>query len=240
MTYELYYWDGIQGRGEFVRLALEEAGADYIDVTRQPQGTGAMLDIMNSKSEPHLPFAPPFLKDGDLIIPHVANILLYLGPKLGLAPADESLRYVVNGLQLTITDFVAEAHDTHHPIDMSLYYEDQKPEAKARSAAFIRQRIPKFLGYFERVLKRNPKGPDHIIGNALTYVDLSLFQVIEGLTYAFPKAMAKRKAEYPALLALHDRIARRPNIARYLASPRRLAFNEEGIFRHYPELDSTE
>jgi glutathione S-transferase len=239
MAYELYYWDGIQGRGEFVRLALEEAGADYIDITRQPgRGTSAMIDVMESESEPHIPFAPPFLKDGDLIIPHVANILFYLGPKLGLAHEDEGLRHVINGLQLTVTDFVAEVHDTHHPIDTSLYYEDQKPEAKARSAAFIRERIPKFLGYFERVLRQNPKGRNHIVGDALTYVDLSLFQVIEGLTYAFPKAMANRKAEYPALLALHDAVAKRPNIARYLASPRRLAFNEEGIFRHYPELDS--
>ncbi|NKL34610.1 glutathione S-transferase [Rhizobium leguminosarum bv. viciae] len=241
MTYELYYWDGIQGRGEFVRLALEEAGADYIDITRQSgrgRGTGAMLEIMESKSEAHIPFAPPFLKDGDLIIPHVANILFYLGPKLGLAPEEEGLRHIVNGLQLTVTDFVVEVHDTHHPIDMSLYYEDQKPEAKARSAAFIRDRIPKFLGYFERVLRQNPKGANHMVGDALTYVDLSLFQVIEGLTYAFPKAMAKRKAEYPGLLALHDAVAKRPNIARYLASPRRLAFNQEGIFRHYPELDS--
>ncbi|MDV4153831.1 glutathione S-transferase [Rhizobium leguminosarum] len=241
MAYELYYWDGIQGRGEFVRLALEEAGADYIDITRQSgrgRGTGAMFEIMESENEPHIPFAPPFLKDGDLIIPHVANILFYLGPKLGLAPENEGLRYVVNGLQLTVTDFVAEVHDTHHPIDMSLYYEDQKQEAKARSAAFIRDRIPKFLGYFERVLQQNPKGPDHIVGDALTYVDLSLFQVIEGLTYAFPKAMANRKAEYPALLALHDAVAKRPNIARYLKSSRRLGFSEEGIFRHYPALDS--
>ena len=224
MAYELYYWDGIQGRGEFVRLALEEACADYIDITRQPgRGTSAMIDVMESESEPHIPFAPPFLKDGDLIIPHVANILFYLGPKLGLAPEDEGLRHVINGLQLTVTDFVAEVHDTHHPIDTSLYYQDQKPEAKARSAAFIRERIPKFLGYFERVLRQNPKGRNHIVGDALTY--------------AFPKAMANRKAEYPALLALHDAVAKRPNIARYLASPRRLAFNEEGIFRHYPELD---
>lgn len=188
MAYELYYWDGIQGRGEFVRLALEEAGADYIDITRQSgrgRGTGAMFEIMESQSEAHIPFAPPFLKDGDLIIPHVANILFYLGPKLGLAPEDEGLRHVVNGLQLTVTDFVAEVHDTHHPIDTSLYYEDQKPEAKARSAAFIRERIPKFLGYFERVLRQNPKGSGHMVGDTLTYVDLSLFQVIEGLSYAF-------------------------------------------------------
>ena len=241
MAYELYYWDGIQGRGEFVRLALEEAGADYVDITREPgRGTGAMFDIIESESEAHIPFAPPFLRDGDLIIPHVANILSYLGPRLGLAPKDEGLRHVANGLQLTVTDFVAEVHDTHHPIDMARYYEEQKQEAKARAAAFIGQRIPKYLGYFERVLRQNPDGSGHIVGDALTYVDLSLFQVIDGLTYAFPKAMAKRKADYPALLALQAAVAKRPNIARYLASPRRLPFNEEGIFRHYPELDSAE
>lgn len=240
MTYELYYWDGIQGRGEFVRLALEEAGADYIDITRQSgrgRGTGAMLAIMQSDSEAHIPFAPPFLKEGDLIIPHVANILLYLGPKLGLAPDDEGLRYVVNGLQLTITDFVAEVHDTHHPIATSLYYEDQKDEAKARSADFIKERVPKFLGYFERVLQQNPDGPKHIAGNALTYVDLSLFQIIEGLVYAFPKAMSNYRSKYPLLAALHDRVEQRPNMARYLKSDRRLPFSTEGIFRHYPELD---
>ncbi|MBW9050957.1 glutathione S-transferase family protein [Rhizobium mesosinicum] len=241
MTYELYYWDGIQGRGEFVRLALEEAAADYIDITRQSgrgHGTGAMLAIMKSDSEAQLPFAPPFLKDGDLIISHVANILLYLGPKLGLAPDEEGLRYVANGLQLTVTDFVAEVHDTHHPIATSLYYEDQKEEAKARSAAFIKERIPKFLGYFERVLKQNPAGPGHIVGDTLTYVDLSLFQIIEGLVYAFPKAMSNYRRRYPLLAALHDSVEQRPNIARYLKSDRRLAFNTEGIFRHYPELDT--
>ncbi len=241
MAYELYYWDGIQGRGEFVRLSLEEAGADYIDMTRQSgrgRGVNGMMRIIDSTTEPHIPFAPPFLKDGDLIVSHAANILLYLGPKLGLAPKGEDLKYVANGLQLTITDFVAEVHDTHHPISASLYYEDQKDEAKARSRAFIQQRIPKFLGYFERVLQQNPDGPDHIVGEGLSYVDLSLFQVVEGLRYAFPKSMKACEKKYPALIALHDRVAERPNIAAYLTSDRRLAFNEDGIFRHYPELES--
>lgn len=241
MAYELYYWDGIQGRGEFVRLALEEAGADYIDVSRgspsDGRGMGAMMRLMESRKEPHIPFAPPFLKDGDLIISHVANILFYLGPKLGLAPNDENLRYVANGLQLTITDFVAEVHDTHHPIATSLYYEDQKEEAKARSAAFIKERIPKFLGYFEQVLRQNPDGSAHIVGASLSYVDLSLFQIVEGLNYAFPKAMRDYRNKYPALAGVHDAVEVRPNIARYLKSDRRLAFNENGIFRHYPELD---
>ncbi len=240
MAYELYYWNGIQGRGEFVRLALEEAGADYVDITREGgrnRGTGAMLKIMESTSEAHIPFAPPFLKDGDKIISHVANILLYLGGKHGLAPDGDYLRFVTNGLQLTITDFVAEVHDTHHPIAGSLYYEDQKEEAKARSTDFIKERIPKFLGYFERVLEQNPEGPKHIVGDRLSYVDLSLFQVLEGLNYAFPKGMKGYRKKYPALTTLHDLVEKRPNIAAYLRSDRRLAFSEDGIFRHYPELD---
>ncbi|HEY0123271.1 MAG TPA: glutathione S-transferase [Rhizobium sp.] len=241
MTYELYYWDGIQGRGEFVRLALEEAGADYIDVSRGPvnkgQGARAMMAVMQSRSEAHIPFAPPFLRDGDLVIPHVANILMYLGPKLALASEDQGERHVVNGLQLTITDLVAEVHDTHHPIATSKYYEEQKQEAKARAAEFIDNRMPKFLGYFERVLRQNPHGPAHMFGDRLTYVDLSLFQVFEGLRYAFPRATAHLTDEYPHLATLHDAVAKRPNIARYLKSERRIPFNENGIFRHYPELD---
>jgi len=240
MTYELYYWDGIQGRGEFVRLALEDAGADYVDVTRQPgRGTDEMMALMKDAGNGHLPFAPPFLKDGDLIVSHVANILAYLGPKLGLAPSDEALRWFANGLQLTITDFVAEVHDTHHPIATSKYYEDQKAEAKARSAEFIASRIPKFLGYFERVLHKNSStlGAGFIVGNGMTHVDTSLFQVWEGLTYAFPKAMKHHAPDYPGLEKLHATVKARPRLAAYLASPRRLAFNEQGIFRRYPELD---
>jgi glutathione S-transferase len=240
MVYQLYYWDGIQGRGEFVRLALEEAGADYIDMTRDSgpgKGVRGMIAVLESATDALIPFAPPFLRDDELVISHVANILLYLGPRLGLTPADEKLGFVANGLQLTITDFVAEVHDTHHPIALSLYYEDQKEEAKARTREFTRHRIPKFLGYFERVLRQNPMGPAFIVGDILTSVDLSLFQVIEGLRYAFPKAMAAGEKKYPQLLALHDRVAQRPNIAAYLKSERRLAFNEDGIFRHYLELE---
>ncbi|MEI2297126.1 glutathione S-transferase [Ensifer sp. MJa1] len=238
MTYELYYWDGIQGRGEFVRLALEDAGATYVDVTRvSGRGTGEMLKLMESAAEAHIPFAPPFLRDGDQIISHVANILFYLGPRLGLAPDDEALRWFANGLQLTVTDFVAEVHDTHHPIATSKYYEEQKAEAEDRAFEFVVNRIPKFLGYFERVLQQNPAGSGHSVGNATTYVDLSLFQVIEGLRYAFPRAMRHYEPQYPELLKLHAAVQTRPNIAAYLASPRRLAFNENGIFRRYPELD---
>lgn len=240
MAYELYYWDGIQGRGEFVRLALEEAGAAYVDVSREDgpdQGTGAMMDILKQGADGFIPFAPPFLKDGDVMISHVANILMYLGPRLGLVPADEPSRYRANSLQLTITDLVAEVHDTHHPISNGLYYEDQKEAAKARSKAFIEERIPKFLGYFEQVLAGNTGAPGHSVGKGIGYVDLSLFQVVEGLNYAFPRAMAGYAGRFPKLLALRDAVAERPNIARYLASERRLAFNENGIFRRYPELD---
>jgi len=235
MPYELYYWDGLQGRGEFVRLALEEAGADYVDVERT--GSGQMMAILGSKTEPHIPFAPPFLKDGDLIIPQVANILMYLGPKLGLAPKDEASRFVANGLQLTIADMVGEAHDTHHPLATTLYYEDQKEAAKQRAADFIKHRIPKYLGYFERVLTQNSKGAQHAVGSALSYVDLSLFQLIEGLHYAFPRGMKPFEKRYPALASLRALVAGRPNIAKYLKSERRIAFNTSGIFRHYPELD---
>lgn len=238
MPYELYYWDGIQGRGEFVRLALEDAGADYVDVTRVPgRGTEAMMKILESTIDAQIPFAPPFLRDGDAVVSHVANILLYLGPKLGLAPEDEALRWFANGLQLTITDFVAEIHDTHHPIATSKYYEEQKDEAKARTAEFLKHRVPKFLGYFERVLTQNPDGSTQIVGNHITHVDLSLFQVLQGLRYAFPKAMRDHADRYPALTRLHDAVEARPRITAYLNSPRRLAFNESGIFRHYPELD---
>jgi glutathione S-transferase len=236
MEYELYYWSGLQGRGEFVRLAFEEAGVAYADMARRPDGTAAMMKLMQRKTAP-APFAPPFLKHGDLIIPHVANILLYLGLRLNLAPQEEATRHVLHGLQLTITDIVAEVHDTHHPISGELYYEDQAEPAKASAAAFLANRAPKYLGYFERTLQHNPHGPAHIFGPTLTYVDLSLFQLVEGLRYAFPRAMRGYAAEYPALAKLHDTVRRRPQIAAYLKSERRIAFNESGIFRHYPELD---
>jgi len=236
MAYELYYWDGLQGRGEFVRLALEEAGADYVDVARS--NPDAMTALLDSTTEPHPPYAPPFLKDGDLIVPQTANILFYLGPKLGLAPKNDALRYVANGLQLTIADLVTEAHDTHHPLASALYYEDQKDAAKARSADFIKHRIPKFMRYFERVLVQNPDGKKrHMVGDALSYVDLSMFQIVEGLRYAFPKATQHFADHYPHVVALCDAVAKRPNIAAYVASGRRIAFNESGIFRHYAELD---
>lgn len=233
--YQLYYWDGLQGRGEFIRLALEDAGVAYADIARTDPD--AMMAILDSKTEPQLPFAPPFLKDGDFLISHVANILQYLAPKLGLVPETTTPRHQANGLQLTITDLVQEIHDTHHPIAPMQYYEDQKPEAKRRATDFLADRLPKYLSYFERILACNPNGDHYAIGTAVSYVDLSLFQVIEGLRYAFPRATRKLRTQYPRLLALHDRVRRRSNLSAYLKSERRLAFNESGIFRHYPELD---
>lgn len=236
MRYELYYWPEIQGRGEFVRLAMEEAGADYVDVARSgPRGMAAMMRLMESRAVRQPPFAPPFLKAGRLVIGQTANILLFLGPRLGLAPRADAGRLWAHQLQLTVADFILETHDTHHPIAGSLYYEDQKPEAKRRAALFLRERVAKFLGYFEQVLARS-RG-QWMTGGKLSYVDLSIFQAIEGLRYAFPNAMSRRAFRYPGLMALHDSVASRPRIARYLASDRRLPFNEMDIWRHYPELD---
>ena len=208
MKYELYYWPEIQGRGEYVRLALEEAGAAYVDVARGPRGTAAMMKMMDAhKGTP--PFAPPFLKAGKLW---------------------------VHQLQLTITDLVTEIHDTHHPLGPSMYYEDQKAPAKKRTAEFWDERVPKYLGYFEELLACN--GGAYVTGRRLTYVDLSLFQIVDGLRYAFPKRMKAFEGNIPGLVGLHDRIAARPNIKAYLESERRIPFNEQGIFRRYKELDN--
>ena len=234
MRYELYYWPRIQGRGEYVRLALEEAGAAYADVARGERGMAAMMRMMEAGSTP--PFAPPFLKAGKLVIGQTANILLYLGSRHGLSPKPEAGRLWLHQLQLTITDLVAEIHDTHHPLGPSLYYEDQRAPAKKRSEEFWNERVPKYLGYFERLLTAN--GASYVTGRRLTYVDLSLFQIVEGLRYAFPKRMKAFERDIPGLVGLHDRVAARPNVKAYLASDRRIAFNEDGIFRHYKELDN--
>jgi glutathione S-transferase len=234
MRYELYYWSEIQGRGEFVRLALEEAGADYVDVARK-RGDGAITRLIERTSEKHPPFAPPILKAGKLLIAQTANILLYLGPRLALAPKDDAGRLWARQLQLTIADLVTEIHDTHHPISSQLYFEDQVPAAKAAAQAFWRYRAPKFLGYFETVLIRS--GGPWLLGRRLSYVDLSLFQIVAGLRYAFPKRMKRFERRVPRVIALHDRVAGRPRIKAYLASPRRIAFNRMGIFRHYRQLD---
>lgn len=231
MTYRLYYWPEIPGRGEFVRLALEYAGADYVDVWRLPgrasSGTGA------SRTPP---FAPPYLVAGHKTIAQTANILLYLGPRLRLAPKGEAGRLWAHQLQLTIADWLAEVHDTHHPIGSGLYYEEQKPEARRRAADFLAHRLPKYLDYFEGVLRRS-RGP-WLLGRRLTYPDLSLFQMVAGLMYAFPRSFGRLRKRFPRVDAVHQKVATHPRLAVYLASPRRLPFNRQGIFRHYPELDS--
>jgi glutathione S-transferase len=234
MRYELYYWPGIQGRGEYVRLALEDAAADYADVARTGRGMAAMTKMMEARSDMP-PFAPPFLKAGKLVIGQTANILLYVGSRHGLAPKAEAGRLWVHQLQLTVADFVVEIHDTHHPLGPSLYYEDQRAPAKKRTGEFWKERAPKYLGYFEELLKSH--GGSYVTGRRLTYVDLSLFQIVEGLRYAFPKRMKAFERDIPNLVDLHDRVAARPNIKAYLSSPRRIAFNEDGIFRRYKALD---
>jgi glutathione S-transferase len=242
MRYELYYWPTIQGRGEFVRLALEAAGAAYVDVARGPErggaGVPAMLELLDGAAVPRPPFAPPFLKAGRLLVGQTANILMFLGARHGLAPAAEAGRLWAHQLQLTLADFVQEIHDTHHPISGNLYYEDQRREAKRRAADFLGARAPKYLGYFERVLERNRSGRGHLVGARLGYPDLSLFQVVAGLRYAFPNAMRRLERRHPLVVALHDRVAARPRVAAYLASDRRIPFNQEGIFRRYEELDA--
>jgi glutathione S-transferase len=236
MAYELYYWPGIQGRGEFVRLALEDAGARYRDVARE--NMSALTRFLDGRGVEHPPFAPPFLKSGKLVIAQTANILLYLGPREGLAPKGEAGRLWVHQLQLTVADLVQESHDVHHPLGANFYYEDQKPESLRRAADFRANRLPRFLGYFEDVLARNPAKSGFLAGRTRSYADLSLFQVVEGLRYAFPRAMARLDRDHPRIATLRDRIAARPRIKAYLASDRRIPFNEDGIFRHYPELDA--
>ncbi|HET9663411.1 MAG TPA: glutathione S-transferase family protein [Burkholderiales bacterium] len=239
MRYELYYTPSNPGRGEFIRLPLEEAGAEYIDVARGTgprQGTDAVQRFIQNASVRHPPFAQPFLKAGRLVIAQTANILLYLGPKLGLAPKTQAGRLWAHQLQLTIADLLKEIQDTHHPVAHGLYYEDQKPEALTYCRHFLAERLPKFLGYFERVLG-GADGHVYMAGDALTYVDLSMFQLLEGLRFSFPRTMQRIGGSYPGLAALHGRVAERPNIAAYLQSPRRMPFNDKGIFRHYPELE---
>ncbi len=237
MRYELFYWPSIQGRGEFVRLALEEAGADYVDVARE-RGVDVLIQAWEDPTLERPPFAPPFLRAGKLVIAQTAHILQYLGPRLGLVPSAESSRLWAHQLQLTIADFVVDIHDTHHPVASSLYYEEQKDAARRRAQYFTEERAPEFLYYFERVLQHNPGAKGFMIGRSLSYVDLSMFQIVAGLRYAFPKMMAGLEPEIPGLVLLHDRVAQRRNIAAYLASDRRIPFNEDGIFRYYPELET--
>jgi glutathione S-transferase len=233
---ELYYWPTIQGRGEFIRLLLEEANADYVDVARTRGGMSAMMRYLEGKMPGALPFAAPFVKVGGTVVSQTVSILAFLAPRFRLVPRAEALRTEASQIQLTIADFVGEIHDAHHPIAGSLYYEDQKKEAKRRARIFVQERVPRYLGWLEDVLERNRSG--WLVGKQLTYVDLSAFQVVAGLRYAFPNAMTRAGRKIPLLMVLHDRVAARPRIAAYLRSKRRIPFNQQGIFRHYPELDA--
>jgi glutathione S-transferase len=241
MAYQLHYWPSIPGRGEFVRLALEYAGAPYVDVVRGDQGMQSMLHYLEHPSVARPPFACPFLVDGKLVVAQTAAILLHLGPRLGLVGKSEADRLWTHQVQLTIADMVVEVHDTHHPIGSGLYYEDQLPEAKRRAEDFRKARLARFMGWFEAILERNPRNAraalPRLAGASLSYADLSLFQLVDGLQYAFPKATKRVLKKAPRVAALHAGIAEHRKLRDYFASERRLAFNEEGIFRRYPELD---
>lgn len=234
MAYELYYWPTIQGRGEFVRLLLEDAGADYVDVIRRPDADGGGRDALLALLEETGHFAPPILKHGDTVVSQTPLIMDYLGARHGLAPADEAGRREALRLSMLLADFLVEAHDVHHPLAKEFYYEDQREEALRRAPSFRDARIPKFYSYLERTLAANG---GHLVAGGLSHADFSLFQIVEGMRYAFPKASARLEPDYPGLVALHAEIAARPNIVAYAASGRRIPFNEHGIFRHYPELD---
>jgi glutathione S-transferase len=241
--FELFYWPGIQGRGEFVRLPFEDAGVPYDDVGRRPEseggGSAAIVRLLDESGPWLTPLGPPALRHGKVLVAQTAAILQYVAPLLGQVPRDEASRRRAHQIQLTIADLVTEAHDTHHPVGVSLYYEDQKPEAKRRAAAFVRERIPLFLGYLDRALDSNPRGGGRwLVGGRCSYVDLSTFQIVAGLRYAFPRAMRQHERRFPRLVALHDAVAAQPRISAYLRSERRIPFNEDGIFRHYPELDA--
>jgi glutathione S-transferase len=236
MSIELYYWPTIQGRGEFVRLVLEDAGAHYVDVARTKGGMARMMRFLEGEERGALPFAPPFVRVEGAVVSQTANVLAHLAPRFGLVPDDDAGRAEVAQIQLTIADFLGEVHDTHHPIAGSLYYEDQRREAKRRSEVFVKERLPKYLGWLDAVLERN--AGEWLVGGACTYADLSAFQMLEGLRYAFPNATARAERKAPRLVALRDRVAARPRLAAYLASSRRIPFNQDGIFRHYPALDA--
>jgi len=229
----------LQGRGEFIRLIFEEAGASYLDVARQTEDEGggvkAVLKYYQGEHEGHPVFAPPVLKVGDLVLAQMPNICHFLGRRLGLCPDDEAGAALANQLMLTVADLVDEVHDTHHPLGSSLYYEDQKDEALRRTELFLEQRLPRFYDYFSNVLEHS--GGPFLLGDELCYVDLALFQVLTGVQYAFPKAHARLVDKTPSLEQHRRAMADRPRVAAYLASDRRLPFNEDGIFRHYGKLD---
>ncbi|SKA36886.1 glutathione S-transferase family protein [Consotaella salsifontis] len=241
MTIELYYWLGLPGRGEYARLVLEAAGAPYREMAQlsseEGGGMDAMMGWLDGRQGPFIPFAPPFLKDGEVVVSQAGLIAAYLGEKLGLAPQNEAERHFARSVALTTADFVAEVHNVHHPIATGLYYDDQKEEARRNAEQFRAERMPKFLGWYERLITANPAGAGFLVGGRMSYADLGLFQTVEGLNYAFPRRMETLGKTVPRVVSLCRRIAAEPMVKRYLESERRQPFNEDGIFRHYPELD---
>lgn len=234
MAYKLWYWSGIQGRGEFVRLPLEAAGIEYEDCAREA-GDEALVADLNDRAG-RMPFAPPYLEVGNgMVLAQVANILLYLGERHHLAPSDIEDRLWLHQLQLTVADCVAEVHNVHHPVEAGAYYDDQKREAARAARQFREERLPKFLGHFDDAAGAHHG--DWLIGHRWTYADCSLFQLVEGLRYMFPRRMRTLERDYPAVMRVHRMVGELPGIQAYVASGRRIAFNTDGIFRHYPELD---
>ena len=234
-SYDLWYWPSIQGRGEFVRLALEAKGIPYRDRARA-DGADALLADLSGHSGIK-PFAPPYLVASDgFVIGQVAHILAWLADRHDLGAGELATDLQLIMLQLTITDIVAEVHNVHHPVAGSLYYADQKDAAHEAAKHFRQERMPKYFGYFEDALGQN--GGPFVLGAKWSHVDTSLFQLVEGLRYMLPQSMAVLEPKYPKLVACRDAIAQMPAIVAYLASERRIPFNQDGIFRHYPELDA--
>ncbi|OCH89353.1 glutathione S-transferase C-terminal-like protein [Obba rivulosa] len=276
--YTLYYWPGIPGRGEYIRLAFEFAGVPYKDAN-DPKQFMQLFQPEHAGHPPH--FAPPILAlPSGKLLSQTPAILNLLAPRLGLAGARGSLlappaqrlggawaefgeerervlkedetedaeqeRATVNQLVLTALDLCSEAHDVHHPIAKSKYYEEQKEPALACAASFRADRIPKFLKHFNAVLTSNPAtktadagaGQTFLVGARTTTADLVLFQVLDGLLYAFPRRMAKLRKDdaYDAVFALHESVRDGPALKGYLESERRRPFGM-GLFRHYEELD---
>lgn len=238
-AYQLVYWPTLPGRGEYIRLLFEVTSTPYVELARRPSesggGVATILHYMKGDAPGLPPLAPPILVHGEVVLAQVANICLYLAPRLGLVPDGERARVEANQLQLTIADLVAEAHDTHHPVAKAKYYEDQMPEARMYAQGFVTHRLGKFLGYFERVLSF--RGTGHLVGDALSYVDVSLAHTVDGLTFAFPRAMAQLADGLPQVHALRAKVNALPALVAYRASDRCLPFNSDGIFRRYPELD---
>lgn len=232
MSYQLWYWPSIPGRGEFVRLALEAAEIEYEDMARE-HGAEALIEDLQSRQGIR-PFAPPYLVDGELCIGQTAHILAFLADRHDFGAGELETDLQLIQLQLDITDIVAEVHNVHHPVAAALYYQDQMDPAYEAAQHFRDERIPKYLDHFETALEEN--GGPCMLGDRWTHVDTSLFQLLEGLDYMFPNRM--RELDYPRLELCRQAVMEIEGIEQYLASDRRLPFNEDGIFRHYPELDS--